>query len=232
MSKKSTTLLTGDFEYVVLTETEEFIELYRRMQEERLLWSMYPDVPASMWTEPLGVGLLDRNEQLVLAGFYNGKLSGFMTLMPTRLVGRCCEVAFLAFRHAFDIAIDLCKGAIVWTLENQNIDSLVGYIPKPSRHSMRLIGEVGFKCIGEIPGYTWYDRIQKFVPSYVVVADRKSLEEACDGWRRRWLRSAGGCSSAEGTDDKADDGIRKGDDSGDAGEKQTEEGGKRQYSSL
>lgn len=226
MSKKNMTHSIGDFEYVVLTETEEFIELYRRMQEERLLWSMYPDVPASMWTESLGLGLLDRNEQLVLAGFCKGELSGFMTLMPTRLVGRCCEVAFLAFRHAFDIAIDLCKGAIVWTLENQNVDSLVGYIPKPSRHSMRLIGKVGFKCIGEIPGYTWYDRMQKFVPSYVVVADRKSLEEACDGWRWRRIRSSGSSPGPEGADDKAGIAIGQGDDRSNAGEEQTEEGGK------
>lgn len=220
-SKKSMTPSRGDFTYDVLIETGEFLELYHRMAKEGLLWAMFPEVPSPTWTEQIGLMYLDRNEQLVLAGYYKGELAGFMTLLPTRVLGRCCEIGLLAFRAYFDIAIDLCKGAILWALENQNIDSLIGYIPKPSRHSKRLIEKVGFKCLGEVPGYTWYDKAQKFVPSYIVVADRKSLGEACYGWKSKY--SGSGTDSGEAADKTIERGSKSG-SCGSSGQSEKESG--------
>ena len=188
-------------EYRVLIDSEEFAGLYRRMKEERLLWAMFPECDEGIWDERMAVAYFERPEVLTLGGYADGELAGFMTLVPTRLVGRCCEVGLLAFRDFFHEAIPLCRGALKWALENQNIDSLVGYIPKPSRHSMRLIERVGFRALGEIPGFTWYTKLQKFVPSIVVVATRAELEEVCNGWRSELSGSgSGGTDSGEAAD--------------------------------
>lgn len=189
------------YEYKVIIDDSDFLEVYHRMLDENLLWAFFPEFEPEDLNDESAIAMFSRKELLMLGGYVDGKLAGILTLCPLRYRSRGGEIGVLAFRKYFKIAIDLCRGALEWVFRTQNVDSVVGYIPTASRQSLRIYEQLGFESLGRIPGMYWYTRKQKFVGAEVVVLTRETIEEESYGKGRRKL-SGSGTDSGEAGDEK------------------------------
>lgn len=142
-----------------------------------LMWSLCPDYGDDM-TEAEFMALYGRDDCLVLGGFVDGELGGFLVIWPYRRVTRCAEIGLCAFRKFFSVAPRLCIGGLLWAFEHLDMVAMVGHVPAPSRHVLAMLEQVGFGRRALIPDLLWFARKERFVSGWLVMADRVSVETA------------------------------------------------------
>lgn len=162
----------------ILPEDAKTLEsIYERLKAEDLLWTVYPEVDPQEWT--LARFLSIHTAPLhVLAGYIDGEMAGVMLTWPFResLRSRVAEIGLSAFRRHFAQAVPLCKGALLWAVENLHPTAIIGRVACPSRHILALLSQVGFSKLGKIPGLCWYTRQQKHVDGWLVMATPESIK--------------------------------------------------------
>ena len=161
--------------YQVLIRRDQLAAIYRRLADEGLLWAVWSDIDGEQWSEDFFVSMLDRPEMLVLGGYVDGALAGVMTLNPLIQRTRTLEIGLTAFRDYFGQAEALCRGALLWACETQDVASFLGRVAAPNRHILRMLGRLGFRELGRVPGLGWYTRKQDFVEGVLVLATPASI---------------------------------------------------------
>ena len=167
--------------YKQLIRPEQYAAVYRYLADEDLLWVLFWDVDPDQWSVDLFVRMLDREDRYVLAGYIDGQFAGLMTLMPTLPRSRCVEIGLTALRPYFRQAAPLCLGALKLACETLDVASFLGRVPAPNRHILHMLGAVGFREIGRVPGMCWYTRKQEFVPGVLVMATPSSIDQVIQG---------------------------------------------------
>lgn len=162
--------------YRILVDEADLAPLFDKLKEEDLFWCLTPE--KAHWSREAWLKAYTDPRVLVLAGYVGGELAGFMTVWPYRPVTRCAEVGLCAFRRHFRQAARLCAGALVWAFDNLDARTLLGHVPAPNRHILRMLDAVGFSRLCLIPGLTFYERKGTFVDGWLVGADRASVEKA------------------------------------------------------
>jgi RimJ/RimL family protein N-acetyltransferase len=167
---------TVAYEYRVLTERAEFEELHRKITDDDLFWCLMPDLAQCDAEEFCRIYMSDGI--LVLVGVLeSGEWGGFMSVWPYRRYDtQVAEIGLCAFREHFPIAAPLCLGALRWALENLDVKTLVGHVPDPNRHVLRMLECVGFSKKCHLDGLMWYGRLNKFVGGWIVSADEQSIK--------------------------------------------------------
>lgn len=162
----------------VLTERDELLMIYERLKADDLFWCLTPD--RAHWGREEWLEMYSRDYVLVLAGYVDGKLAGFATLFPYRMATQCGEVGLCAFRGHFREAAPLCRAALLWVYSHIDVVTLIGHVPVPNRHILRMLEQVGFgrQCL--IPKLMWYERKQKFVDGWLVMASKDSVAKSAD----------------------------------------------------
>lgn len=173
--------------YKVLTDHQEFSDLFDKVQAENLFWCLTPE--RAHWEKDDWMRAYMADGVLVLAGYLDGELAGFMTVFPYRFhkATLCAEIGLCSFRAYVKRAVPLCLGALRWAFDNLDVKTLVGHVPDCNHHVMRMLESVGFHRQCLLPGMIWYDRKARFVDGWFVKADRlsvtsASIEEEKYGW--------------------------------------------------
>lgn len=173
--------------YKVLIDEQEFSALFDRLQAENLFWCLTPD--RMHWGKDAWLKTYMADGVMVLAGYIDGELAGFMTVFPYRFHAAtlCAEIGLCSFRDYVRQAVPLCLGALTWAFGHLDVKTLVGHVPDCNHHVMRMLEAVGFRKQCLLPGLIWYDRKARFVDGWFVTADRlsvtsASLEEHKYGW--------------------------------------------------
>ena len=164
--------------YKVLLYEEQYAQIYRRMNEEGLLWAAYPEIDAEEWSEEGYIRMMARDDVLCLAGYIDNEIGGVMTLYPAVSKTRTAVIGLTAFRDYFRQAVPLCMGALLWACATQDIESILGRVAAPNRHILRLLNSLGFEEKLRVPGMTWYTKKQKFVDGVIVMATPDTIREA------------------------------------------------------
>ena len=167
-----------DMTYRILVDEDDYRSLYARLRAENLLWAFWPDVDPGDWSCDRMARMLSRPDELVVAGYADGTLAGLMLVWPFSARSNCAEVGLTAFRGFFPVAAGLCRGALLFACDELNPASFVGRVPAPSRHILRMLGQVGFCEIARIPGLCWYTRKQRFVDGVLAMATPDSIRAA------------------------------------------------------
>lgn len=168
------TLLPGkNYTYRVLISEKDFANISARMRDEGLLWAFFPEIDPNEWDNSRVAQYLSRKDMLILGGYIDGELAGFLTLVPLRFRGRAGEIGLLAFRKFFKDALPLATGAFDWVFRTQDCDALLGFIPVASRQSMRLFSLLGFVPMGRVPNMSWYAKKRRFVDCEIVMLTRE-----------------------------------------------------------
>lgn len=162
-----------NYTYKVLINTEDFASISARMRDEGLLWAFFPEIDPNEWDNARVAQYLGRQDMLVLGGYIDGELAGFLTLVPLRFRGRAGEIGLLAFRKFFKDALPLVTGAFDWIFRTQDCDALLGFIPVASRQSMRLFSSLSFVSMGRVPNMSWYAKKRRFVDCEIVMLTRE-----------------------------------------------------------
>lgn len=163
--------------YKVLIHTEQYREIYRLMDEQDLLWAAWPEVEPEEWSAELMVNMFTRRDFLVLGGYVDGQLAGAMTLYPDNYRSRVAWIGLTAFRPYFPQAEELCRGALLWALDTQDISAIMGKVAAPNRHIIRMLGLLGFREVVRVPDLMWFARFQKWVAGVLVMATPESIRE-------------------------------------------------------
>jgi hypothetical protein len=85
--------------------------------------------------------------------------------------GRTAQVHFTIWKHHADSQVIIGKAVVEWLASLKQFDSLFGCTPKPYRDVVKLIKEVGFGIVGELPGACFIDRYSKYVPGVISTLD-------------------------------------------------------------
>jgi hypothetical protein len=165
-----------DMRYRILLD-DELPELYERIMADGLMWTLCPEYGDDM-SKAEFLRLYRRDDCLVLGGFIEGELAGFMVTWPYRRITQCAEIGLCAFRKWFGMAPRLCVGALIWAFDHLDMVSMVGHVPAPNRHVLAMLEQVGFGKRCKIPGLLWYARKNGFVDGWLVMADRVGVETA------------------------------------------------------
>jgi RimJ/RimL family protein N-acetyltransferase len=161
-----------------LTERDELLMIYERLKADDLFWCLTPD--RAHWERDEWLAMYDRDHVLVLAGYVDGRLAGFATLFPYRLATQVGEIGLCAFRGHFHEAAPLCREALLWVFSNIDVVTLVGHVPAPNHHILRMLERVGFgrQCL--IPKLMWYERKHDFVDGWLVMASKDSVQKSAE----------------------------------------------------
>lgn len=85
--------------------------------------------------------------------------------------GRTAQIHFAVFEGHRDEAVQIGKATMQWLYELGWLYSVYGLTPCTHRHVFPLLGAIGFKIIGKIPGACWIERKQKYVDGVASVYD-------------------------------------------------------------
>lgn len=179
--------------YKVLTEAVEFSLLFDRLEAEGLHWAVTPD--RASWQKRQWLDAYMADGVLVLAGYIDGRLAGFMTVFPYRFHAAtlCAEIGLCAFRDYARQAVPLCLGALEWAFDHLDVKTLVGHVPGCNHHVLRMLEAVGFHRECLLPGLLWHDRKARFVDGWLVTADRLSIQSArLKEYKYGWLSEHAG----------------------------------------
>lgn len=163
--------------YKVLLHEADYRAIYEAMREDDTLWSAWPDIDPDEWTPEIVVRLMSRPDVLVLGGAIDGLPAGFMTLQAVSRRSMTAEIGVAAFRPFFRQAAALCRGALLWACDNLELSSFLGKVAAPNRHVLAMLGQVGFRELGRVPGLFWYTRKQRFVDGVLVMATPESIRK-------------------------------------------------------
>lgn len=157
----------------------ELPALYARMKVERLLWSLWPQYPEEWWSQEKFVALTGYAASLVLGVAVDGEPGGFLHLWPYcgSAYTRVGEVGVCAFRSHFRVAPAMCRAAMRWVFEHQDCSCLIGHIPDPNRHALRMLESVGFRKVCRVPGMGYYAKKRSFVDGVLVMATPDAVSE-------------------------------------------------------
>ena len=165
-----------EFAYQILNP-DTYPDVFERMQNDGLLWPFFPELGSKMDVDTF-CALYSRPDLLLLGGFIDGDLAGVLSLCPYRPATRVGEIGLCAFRKSFSDAPRLCVGALLWCFDRLDLAALVGHVPATSHHVMWMLDRVGFRRVVRLPDLMWLDRRGRFVDGWVVVAERKNVEDA------------------------------------------------------
>lgn len=161
-----------------VVRNSELPMLYAAMEAENILWAMWPEHGMTC-TEEEFCAAMGREDVLVLLGRVDGDAAGVLTLTPfCSDRTRCGEVGLCGRRKYFSMAAMLCRSALLWCYDNLELRSMVGRVPCPNRHILRMLEAVGFSRAAKLEGLVWYERQQKFVDGWLVTATRESIERS------------------------------------------------------
>lgn len=166
--------------YKVLLHEADYRAIYTVMLEDDTLWAAWPDIDRDEWSPEVLVRFMSRPDVLVLGGDVDGVPAGFMTLHPVTPRTMTAEIGVAAFRPFFGQAAALCRGALLWACENLELTSFLGKVAAPNRHVLAMLGQVGFRELGRVPGLFWYSRKQRFVDGVLVMATPESIQKTME----------------------------------------------------
>lgn len=170
-----------EYSYKIVQDPFEHAEIYRRLKEEDLLWCLYSEIEPEDWSEDLYIKMHNSSTMReTWAGYIDGELAGVAYIQPFcgSLRSCCAEIGLTGFRKFFKQAARLARGALLTICERHgdNIRSIVGRVPAPNHHILRMLGMLGFQIQCKIPGLFWFTRKRQIVDGFFVMAQPQDIK--------------------------------------------------------
>ncbi len=165
----------GRYSYTVFTRASQLATLYRLMREQDLLWAVWPDVDE--WTEDMFISRLSEPGRYVLGAEVDGNPAGALMLWPFGYRTLVAEIGLTALRPYFGHAVPMCLGALDYVIStfDPRPTAFVGRVPRQNRHILRLLSQLGFGVLANVPGLIWHTRKQDFVGGSLVMATTENI---------------------------------------------------------
>lgn len=168
-------IVTEERTYRILTENDEYERVFQQLKADNLFWAFdceYEEPDKLYWIERC-----KRPDMLLLEGLINGEPAGLLKVVPFMERTRCGEIGVVSYRDFFSMAAWLARGAFLWCFEHLDCVCLVGRVPLPNRHALRMARKVGFVELGRIEQMCWYSKKQRFVDGVFMKATKETVQK-------------------------------------------------------
>lgn len=153
-------------------------ECFNRLIQDGSMWAYAYDLDEEECTLQMWLDVYNNPLIFSCAFLINNELAGFAELMPFVSQTRAVSVNTGLFKPYYPYAKLLMNEASLWVLENLNGACCVGVTPVVNRQMTALLPAIGYKKIGTIPEYTWFNKKKKYVDAIITVATRTTLTKA------------------------------------------------------
>ncbi len=123
------------------------------------------------------ISRLSEPGRYVLGAEVDGNPAGALMLWPFGYRTLVAEIGLTALRPYFGHAVPMCLGALDYVIStfDPRPTAFVGRVPRQNRHILRLLSQLGFGVLANVPGLIWHTRKQDFVGGSLVMATTENI---------------------------------------------------------